>query len=362
MKFLRLIRNYFFYCGIEKEDYNALKKDAYISNFKVWRALHILMAAVFAGLFISSIFSSLMGQNRWLYMILLIYSLVALCGFLFLRKDSLIAQFLIYLSISVLFLFGCFLTSNKPEIPSTTFIVFLLISPMFMIDKPYFMALELSVASAVFLVWMHQVKPYDVWRMDLANVVSFAIVGVFLNILANSIRIKEFVLTRELAVQKDTDELTGLKNKSALTREINGFLTNSPTDKDMMFLLDIDLFKSINDTYGHDVGDLILREMGTFLGDMFQGDEVVGRFGGDEFIIFIKNTDDPDTACRIADEIVKGAAEKVTLPDKSQKVGVSVGLALYNGGEKDYSRIFKKADTAMYKAKADPEKRYCVYK
>ena len=361
MKILRIIRNYFFYCGIEKDEYNAIKKDAYVSNFKVWRVLHFLIAAVFGALFIGSLCYSLLEPNSWLYLSAFVYSVIAIILFFILKKDSILAQFLIYLSISLLFLFGCVLSLNRPEIPAVTFIAFLLITPMFMIDKPFFMAFELSAAAAIFLVWTHSVKPHDVWLIDFGNVIPFTFVGIFLNVIANSLRIKEFVLTREIHIQKDTDDLTGLKNKGALTREINQFLLDKSTEKGLLFMMDIDRFKSINDMYGHDVGDDVIRQFGRVLGRIFTHGEIVGRFGGDEFIAFIGNTDDPDTACRIAGEIIKESSENIKLPGSGQKVSLSIGIAVYHGDEQNYSGIFKKADTAMYKAKADPENKFHVY-
>ena len=361
MKILRTLRNYFFYCGIEKDEYNAIKKGAYVSNFEVWRVLHFLMAAVFGALFISSLRYDLMKANSWLYLLGFIYSVVAIVFFFILKKDSILAQFLIYLSMSLLFLFGCVLSLNRPDIPAVTFIAFLLITPMIMIDKPFFMAIELSAASAVFLLWTYSVKPHEVWIIDFGNVIPFTLVGIFLNVIANSLRIKEFVLTREINIQKDTDDLTGLRNKGALTREINRFLLDKSTEKGLLFVMDIDCFKSINDLYGHDVGDDVIHQVGVILGGMFTHHEIVGRFGGDEFIAFIGNTDDLDTACRLAGDIVRGISENVTLPDGGSKVSMSIGIAVYHGDEQNYSGIFKKADTALYAAKADPENRYRVY-
>ena len=361
METLRTIRNYCFYCGIEKDEYNALKKDAYVSNFRVWRILHCMFVLVFGLMYVSSLLNDLLEINRLFYLLAFIYSAIAACFFFILKKDSLVAQLLIYLSISVLFLFGAFISQNKPEHNSVTFVVLLLITPMFMIDKPYFIAIELGAASAIFLVWMHAVKPPEIWQMDLINVISYTVLGIFLHIIANSIRIKEFVLNRRLNIQKDMDGLTGLKNKDALTREINKYLTNEAEKKGLLFILDIDRFKAINDVYGHDVGDQVIHQLGVFLGGSFTGAEVVGRFGGDEFIVFVPGTDDPAAARETAGRIVSGAADTVRLPDASERVSVSVGIAIYRGREKNYSEIFKKADTALYRAKSDPEVRFRVY-
>ncbi len=361
MRILRTLKNYFLYCGIEKKEYNALKKDAYVSNFEIWRILHIFMTAIFAVLFATSLLNHLLKINRIFYFCALVYSAITIPVFYKLKKDSIAAQLIIYLSISLLFIFGCFISINSPNFPATTFIGLLLITPMFMIDKPFFMAIELCCVSLLFLFWMHGVKPYNIWVTDVINVSIFTIVGIFLNIIINSIRIREFVLTREIKTQKDRDELTGLKNKAALTREINEFLVDPMTDKGIMFMLDIDRFKAINDTYGHDVGDMVIAQLGTFLGNKFVNNEITGRFGGDEFIVFIKDTDNLDAVNNIAKEIITGASENILLPTPGEKVSISLGIAIYKGVETNYSEIFKKADVALYKAKASSQKRFFVF-
>ena len=358
---LRKIRNYFCYCGIEKEQFRQVKKDAYRSNFEMWRILHIVMDVAFGLLFIFSISNSFAADNTWFYLGAFIYSAVASVFFFVLKKDSLIAQLLIYLSISVLLLFGCFITSNKPNAPAITFIAFLLITPLFMIDKPYFMSLELVVASTVFLVWMHFIKQPEIWKADLMNTIIFTLVGIMIHVVVNSFRIKEFVLIKEINKQKDIDELTGLKNKAALTRKINEFFADDNNNKGLLFVLDVDYFKSINDKYGHDVGDVVLQKLGKYLKEKFPNDEIVGRFGGDEFIIFLRNVDDLKQADRIAREITRETPELIKLPTDEVKFGISVGVAIYKGKEKNYSEIFKKADIALYKTKADRKIHYNIY-
>ena len=362
MKFLRTLRNYCCYCGIEKEEYNAVKKDAYVSNFRVWRLLHLLMTVTFGVLFFSSLFSEFMGQNLYLYLSAFAYSAVASALFWFvLKKESLIGQLMIYLSISLLLLFGCLITVNKPTTPSTTFLVCLLLCGLFMIDKPYFMAIEMTIAVAVFLVWTYFTKNYDVWKIDFVNLLAFLPAGIVMHVISNSIRIKEFVLTRKINIQKDTDELTGIHNKSALTREVNAYLKDPSTTKGIMMLLDVNLFKKINDTYGHDVGDIVLSQLGGFLASQFTNGDIVGRFGGDEFIVFIKGVDDEEKAKEIAKGIVAGAAQNISYPGQEEPVQVSVGIAIYRGLASNYSKLFKKADIAMYQAKANHEEHISLY-
>ena len=361
MKFLRTVRNYLCYCGIEKNEYKLLKKDAYASNFEVWRIIHILMVVAFGILFTYSLLSGMLSTNKWFYLGGFVYSSIALVFFFILKKRSLAGQLLIYLSISVLFLFGAFVSSKNPNIPATTFVAFLLITPMFMIDKPYFMSMELIIASIIYLVWMYFVKEASVWQADLINTISFTLIGIVMHIIANSFRIKEFVLIRKINIQKDLDDLTGLKNKGCLTREINKYIKSAENNKALFFVLDIDYFKQINDTYGHDEGDIILTQLGAYLKQKFPNDEIVGRFGGDEFILFFKNIDEAHVADRIAREIVSEVHNLILLPDGKERLSVSMGIAIYHGGEQNYSEIFKKADIALYKTKANRKIHYNIY-
>ena len=361
MKVLRLIRNYICYCGIEKQEYKEVKKYAYVSNFDVWRILHFLMVAAFGTMAILSFTIPYLSSAKFIYLGGFGYSVLATILFFVLKKESVVGQLLIYLSISVLFLFGAFITLDKPNTPAMAFVAFLLITPVFMIDKPYFMSIELTAASAIFLVWMYFVKDPEVWKIDLVNTIAFTVIGIFVHIIVNSFRIKEFVLIKKINIQKDLDDLTGLKNKSGLTREINEFVTKNTTGKGLFFVLDIDYFKTINDTYGHDVGDNILMELGAILKQKFDNNTIVGRFGGDEFIIFIKNTDEVHVASRVATEIYNEVSEAIKLPNNGEKLTVSMGIAIYHGEEKNYSEIFKKADMALYKTKANRKIKYSIF-
>ena len=233
---------------------------------------------------------------------------------------------------------------------------------MFMIDKPFYMGIVLFVASSVYLVWMRQVKAIEIWEMDLVNIIMFSVVGFFIHIITNSIRIKEFVLTRKINIQKDIDDLTGIMNKGALTHAINTFLNEEGKDQGIMFLLDIDHFKSINDNFGHDVGDSVIRQMAAYLKEYFGDEEIVGRFGGDEFIFFVRNTDSEEIANKIASEITNNVSKHIKLPVDLMNVEVSIGISIYKGKERNYSEIFKKADIALYDVKSNPNLRYKIFR
>ena len=116
-----------------------------------------------------------------------------------------------------------------------------------------------------------------------------------------------------------------------------------------------------DDKDGHDEGDVILNKLGKYFKEKFAKDEIVGRFGGDEFIIFIKNTDDIEYAKKIALEVCQEVEETIKLPDEKESITISIGIAIYQGQEKHYSDIFRKADAALYKTKDDRSIKYSIY-
>ena len=357
MRFLKTAYDYFFYCGAGKDEYNAVKKDAYVSNYKTWRFLHLLMVAAFTIMYLCSLVYDILDSNRVFYLFALVYSVIASILFFIMKKDSLIAQLMIYLSISLLFFFACLITQNKPDIPATMFIALLLIAPVFMIDKPVFMTIELIAASAVFLLWMYNVKPYNIWQMDFINVIIFLIVGTIINFIANSIRIKEFILTRKIAIQKDTDELTGLMNKGALIREIQAVLDDKAANKGILFVMDVDHFKKINDTYGHNAGDYVLQTLAGIFRERLQKSYVC-RWGGEEFLFL---TEGRVEDCRELIESLRESVEKAdfTYNGSSIHVTITAGIEPYDAG-RSTDKWIQRADEKLYYGKENGRNRVVI--
>ncbi len=115
MKVLRTIRNYLCYCGIEKEEYNKVKKAAYVSNFRVWRNMHCALIVLFAALTVCSRFDGPMAGNGTLYLYGLGYSVVSTCVFFLPAEDASFAQLGIYLTVSLLCVIGAFISQNHPQ-------------------------------------------------------------------------------------------------------------------------------------------------------------------------------------------------------------------------------------------------------
>lgn len=166
---------------------------------------------------------------------------------------------------------------------------------------------------------------------------------------------------KELETKADTDLLTGLNNKMATERKIKEYISENPDTQAMMFVLDIDNFKKINDTMGHAFGDEVLRNIGMRLKAEFRMSDVIGRAGGDEFILLLKNISTEELIQKEADKVIQvfkgfevGAYTKYT-------VTASIGCAIFPRDARDFESLYKAADNGLYKAKRAGKNQLAFY-
>lgn len=157
--------------------------------------------------------------------------------------------------------------------------------------------------------------------------------------------------TEDLKDKADTDQLTGLKNKLATEREIKEYIENHPDSIAMMFLVDIDNFKKINDTMGHAFGDEVLRELGKNIGINFRVSDIIGRTGGDEFTIFLKNLKEEQNVLREAQKLMYFFKHFQVGDYVKYSVTASIGAAVFPAHGSDFESLYKSADAAVYKSK-----------
>lgn len=165
----------------------------------------------------------------------------------------------------------------------------------------------------------------------------------------------------QLMNQASRDSLTNLYNKKATEEQITFILKNEQRDAYChgFFLLDIDNFKGINDTYGHGVGDQVLRDVAACLLRLFRSSDVVGRIGGDEFAVFLRNANTSEDILKRARELI---ADFRQIPvTEGQYVSCSLGVVVAENGEKDFESLYSHADEAMYEAKRKGKNQYAFY-
>ena len=159
----------------------------------------------------------------------------------------------------------------------------------------------------------------------------------------------------------ELDGLTGAYNKRATEAYINKILTQMPDEKGTFVILDVDKFKDVNDRYGHAAGDMVLHELAKTFFRHFRKDDIIGRIGGDEFVIYMRNTESKE----IASARVKNLIENVrSLPFEEMNgnhVTISVGIAFVPEAGNCYMDLYKNADTALYETKQNGRDGYHVY-
>ncbi|MEO6716696.1 MAG: EAL domain-containing protein [Novosphingobium sp.] len=166
-------------------------------------------------------------------------------------------------------------------------------------------------------------------------------------------------VTRQQSAEKQIehmashDALTDLPNRSSFRTQLEQALRLNPEGKQLaVMFLDLDNFKGINDTLGHQVGDELLKTVAERLRFCMRSSDMVARFGGDEFVIVSSALDKPAEAAALARRIRKAILDPFKLLDHQVVVDTSIGIALSPGDGEDADQLLKNADLALYSAKA----------
>ncbi|NJA89674.1 EAL domain-containing protein [Rhodocyclus tenuis] len=159
------------------------------------------------------------------------------------------------------------------------------------------------------------------------------------------------------------DALTGLPNRRMLRDRLEQELKKAHRTRLPLALLflDLDHFKEVNDTLGHGMGDLLLKEAAQRLCQCVREADTVARFGGDEFTIVLGELEDRSSIDRIAQEILRRLAAPFRLPDETAYVSASIGVTLFPDDARDIDALLKNADQAMYAAKRQGRNRYSYF-
>lgn len=189
-----------------------------------------------------------------------------------------------------------------------------------------------------------------------------------LNDLVDAARLAGIIMERDLNHKRIqtlayNDELTGLSNRAHLLLTLDNLIKISARDtkKFAVLYIDVDNFKSVNDSLGHDAGDALLQELGLRLKSAIREIDYVARFGGDEFCIIIKEISDSYNAATLAQRCLNIVSTPVSLSGRQFIPACSIGIAHYPDGGNNLKNLLKAADTALYAAKDIGKNCYAFY-
>jgi diguanylate cyclase (GGDEF)-like protein len=149
------------------------------------------------------------------------------------------------------------------------------------------------------------------------------------------------------------DDLTGLPNRTLFTDRLQRAILKAKRDKSFLALLFIDLdhLKEINDCYGHQSGDVVLKAIANRMIACIRGSDSLGRIGGDEFVVLLEDLSSQTSALEVARKIQAAVLTPIAILGREITTSVSIGIALYPDDAMTEDSLFKCADLAMYEAK-----------
>ena len=167
----------------------------------------------------------------------------------------------------------------------------------------------------------------------------------------------------QLLIDSHHDSLTGLPNRLFLNQILNQTLARAQRSQKIfaLFFIDLNLFKEVNDTYGHETGDTLLKTVALRLQENIRSDDFAARFGGDEFTIIFESINDKNDAINVAKNLIDKVAQSIYINEIKFTPSISIGIAFYPEHGTDAATLLKCADQAMYFAKHHTEEYYSLF-
>ena len=167
----------------------------------------------------------------------------------------------------------------------------------------------------------------------------------------------------DLWTMANHDILTGLPNRGLFRKKLEKTILKTNRDNETMALLflDLDKFKQVNDTLGHEAGDELLKKIASFLNKSIHKGDTVARLGGDEFAIILENIGEKKNIERIANQLMEPFIDGFYINNKNSGVGLSIGISLYPQNADNSDNLLRCADTAMYHSKTHEDEKINFY-
>lgn len=202
-------------------------------------------------------------------------------------------------------------------------------------------------------------QPYDfIEHYEVSFMIAFTILVILLILY---IVYENHIRNKELLKYAQTDALTGLYNKETTKLLTDELLSKDKEGIHAFLILDMDCFKQINDVYGHAVGDIVLQRFGKLLKRTFREGDILGRIGGDEFVVVMKNVQTKDIASKKAEELLAKTQGYKIDELKGKTISISIGISKAPQDGDCYMDLYKRADQALYQAKRSGKGRVCNY-
>ena len=343
---------------VRKED-GAFIEAAKSENILALRLIFITgIAILFFSLFINYLLGTL-STYRHIIELIIAFVLSALYYILG-RKDygkNVIGFLYVFIAL-VLVMATYFDTIFSTDSISFMFMLMLVCLPSVLMDRPWRVYLLIVLAAAFFAVHDVVTKDGEVLFRDMANLFVCVALSVVQFSVAFRYRIARLAQNNQTEKTAEHDKLTGIYNRWGGENLIKNYVSNHLSGT--LMIIDVDDFKHVNDTYGHAVGDDVLKCVADTLTAEFRESDVVMRAGGDEFVVYAVGMADR----RFAEERLNTISQKMheIHPDDNliDTTTVSIGSVINDGSYPDYETLFAKADELLYETKQNGKDGYRI--
>ncbi|MDD2973188.1 MAG: diguanylate cyclase [Lachnospiraceae bacterium] len=247
-----------------------------------------------------------------------------------------------------------------PGGPSSFFGLIMVIIPILFVFRMREIYPIQLMAVIVFIVMVMRRKQGVIASSDIFNAIVAFLFSLVTGIVVMRIRIEDKNLKLKYKQLSTIDALTGVLNKMSCENNIMEYLKHRETSVGCgLIIMDIDNFKKINDEFGHQVGDDVLEKMGMLLTHHFRATDIIGRIGGDEFMVLARNIDNYEIlekkCSQLQDDIRKEMKSLLPIP-----MSISLGIVILSKDHVSFEKVFQMADDALYEAKSFGKGRYVL--
>ena len=275
----------------------------------------------------------------------LIYMMTAVPLYFFvLRRRNINFTFVIYLfEIPLLLIAILHGTFWDPDDLTFTFLLFLLVLPLLILDKPWRLISFIVSMTLVFIIADVTCKEPALFSRDLMHAFNTCLMSVAASLYTLAVRIQNLEYAGFFAEKADRDPLTGLYNRFGAERHLK------ERHPGLVIYMDLDRFKEVNDDFGHEEGDRVLKETADVLKSSFRKDDILIRMGGDEFAVFAQGEwTEEQIQKKLKDILQKTESIHATDGVKDIAMTVSIGSVYTPDGLEEPGQLLRKADQEMY--------------
>ncbi len=354
-----------FYYGSSKEEYDSCRKiidDANNKNAKIVMIIAGFLEIIFG--LLSGFLPAMAGYGK-VCVIFGVLTLLLVCAEkvgLFTIKPNFKAYGILLLACAFSMAVSVVSVTEK----TILFLMIIVLLPVLFVDYAWRMFLFVEMVSVIYCVMVFMVKDSNVAQHDIFNVLCFSSVSLIMQYFVNKSVVKGFIsrvqneqlikayeeIQEELLRQARTDMMTGLLNRTYFETRFTEVLSECKKENDVayMYIMDLDKFKTINDTLGHQEGDRVIVEVANIIKNVINDKDCATRLGGDEYIFVLREKYHENNIENVALSIVNQIRQLKLADGTYAKLSVG-GVRISPDKNEKYDDLYKKADIALYEAK-----------